>query len=313
MFKTIRDYFNPHDIYRILKKAERSGHKRFLVVWNRGLGDVALGLYTFIKKIKEHIPDAEITFITRPDLLEAFYFLEGVMAIAVPWWKRGDRLRRLDAIDALKRLKMDADYDVIIEKIDPTKHLKEQIGRIVPRLIWKDFYDDLHKRFDDIFFIAKGKKIIGAHIETETQRFYGYKKDWDLEKWKTLFDMLKKGGFFIVLFGLEKKHGFENDRIIDLRGKTTLLECLSIIKNRCNVLLAPDSGILSLTYYIDSTFPIAVVSLWADSAQGVLKQAVASPNKGLKHMPIIGKDGDISRITPEEVYETIEAVFKETS
>ena len=91
--------------------------------------------------------------------------------------------------------------------------------------------------------------------------------------------------------------------LIDLRGETTLHEMLSIIKNRCSYLIAPDSGVLSLTYYIDVTFPLKVISLWADPKQGILKQNVASPNPELVHAPLIGKKGDISSITVDEVCE----------
>ena len=74
--------------------------------------------------------------------------------------------------------------------------------------------------------------------------------------------------------------------VIDLRGKTSILEVLSIIKNKCSYLILPDGGILSLTYFLDINFPIKIVSLWNDY-QGVLKQRVRSPNQMLEHIPIV--------------------------
>jgi hypothetical protein len=54
-------------------------------------------------------------------------------------------------------------------------------------------------------------------------------------------------------------------------------------------------------------FPLTVISLWADPDQGILKQAVSSPNKGLKHIPLISEDKDIARISVEKVYHHIRA------
>jgi ADP-heptose:LPS heptosyltransferase len=109
----------------------------------------------------------------------------------------------------------------------------------------------------------------------------------------------------IILFGVNKTDHFYLPSIVDLKGKTSVIEMLSIIKNRCNVLIAPDGGVLSLIYYLDVFSPITVISLWGDANQGILKQAVPSPNKGLVHMPIIGKGNDISNISVEEVFSKI--------
>jgi hypothetical protein len=57
-----------------------------------------------------------------------------------------------------------------------------------------------------------------------------------------------------------------------------------------------------MVYYLDVSFPIKHISLWADPFMGILKQNVASPNKQLQHIPILGKDKDIRNIRVEEVY-----------
>lgn len=106
----------------------------------------------------------------------------------------------------------------------------------------------------------------------------------------------------VILFGLKSTHLFDHPSIFDLRGKTSLLEMLSIIKNYCNILIAPDGGVLSISYYLDVYFPITVISLWGDSNQGILKQAVPSPNKGLKHFPITWKVKDVTKISIDEVF-----------
>jgi ADP-heptose:LPS heptosyltransferase len=91
------------------------------------------------------------------------------------------------------------------------------------------------------------------------------------------------------------------NRIIDLRGKTSLFELLSIIKNRCRYLIAPDSGILSMVYYLDTAFPLQIISLWADPKHGILKQNVASPNPLLIHRPLIGAHRDLSTVSADDV------------
>jgi hypothetical protein len=48
--------------------------------------------------------------------------------------------------------------------------------------------------------------------------------------------------------------------------------------------------VLGLTYFLNTSFPIKIVSLWADPHHGILKQNVASPNPLLKHTPVISPD-----------------------
>jgi hypothetical protein len=291
-----------NDLDIILKRVKRDNKRRFLILWNRGLGDIALGLYALVLRIKDFIPDAEITFITRKDLEDGFRLLEGVNFISVSWWERG---KPLDIGDTLIRLNIkNSDYDVFIEKVNPTKWLSWQIGNITPKLRWKNEYDNLYKRFA----LDPSRFYIGAHVNTETQQFYGYNKDWHIENWQTLFEKLSEDqNKRIILFGINKTDHFNYPSVIDLRGKTTFLEMLSIIKNCCNILVAPDGGVLSTVYYLDVIFPITIISLWGDSNQGIMKQAVPSSNKGIKHIPLIGKDNNIVNISTEEVLWNINA------
>jgi len=289
-----------NELDKILEKAGDDNLKRFLVVWNRGLGDIALGLYAFMLRVRSFIPDAEITFITRKELEEAFLLLEGAMVITVPWWERG---RPVNIERVVEDFNLASKFDVIFDNLNPTKWLVWQIGKVTPRLKWKAEYDRHWRRF----FNEPSGIYIGVHLNTETQQFYGYRKDWPVENWKRLFESLSnKPDIRIILFGLNKKEPFNLPSVIDLRGETTLLEMLSIIKNCCNILIAPDGGVLSITYYLDVYFPITVISLWGDPNQGVLKQAVPSPNPGLVHIPLIGAGKDVSRISVDEVYGHVE-------
>ena len=48
-----------------------------------------------------------------------------------------------------------------------------------------------------------------------------------------------------------------------------------------------------------------MISLWSDPRQGVLKQAVSSPNPKLIHSPLIGAYRDLSTISEREVFRTL--------
>lgn len=298
--RKIKRLFTP-GLGKILSGAAKRGDKRFLLAWNRGLGDIALGLYAFVDRVRQHIPDASITFLTRPELEDAFRLLENTEVVIVPSWQRKDGTPTVPAIKkTLETIGIDyKNYDIIMDKADPTGELKDCWGKLIPRLRWKDDYDSLSKKFDLNY---TSKKIIGAHVNTETAQFYGYKKDWPSDNWRKLFEKLsEKEDIKIILFGLSKTESFNLPSIIDLRGETSLLEMLSIIKNCCNILIAPDGGVLSITYYLDVFFPITVISLWGDANQGIMKQAVASPNKGLTHIPIIDETKDVSKISVDTV------------
>lgn len=303
--KQIKRLFTP-GLHKTLVRASKQGKKRFLVVWNRGLGDIALGLFAFVDRVRQYIPDADITFLTRPDLEEGLGLLEGVNVIVVPFWKREDGTPSGSLTK--KILKMIGinykDYDLILNKIDPSGELRDSHGKLIPRLLWRSESDLLYRKYNlpSRAQHSTEHQIIGVHVNTETQQFYGYRKDWPEEKWKRLFERLsEKGTTVILLFGLNKKESFDLPNIVDLRGKTNLLEMLSIIKNCCNILITPDSGVLSIIYYLDVFFPITLISLWGDANQGIMKQAVPAPNKGLLHVPIIGKGKDTSNISVEEV------------
>ena len=89
MFRTFSRRFLPNPLDWILKKTAKKGEKKILLCWNRGLGDLALGLYAIIHRARELIPDAEITFLTRENLKDGFSMLEGVNVLVDPAWKRG--------------------------------------------------------------------------------------------------------------------------------------------------------------------------------------------------------------------------------
>jgi Glycosyltransferase family 9 (heptosyltransferase) len=293
-----------NEFERLLKRAAKRNATRFLIYWNRGLGDIALGLYAVFDRIGTSVPNAHITVVTRAELEQPFALFDVDRIVVAPGLARGSQET---PIEVLERLGIDrGDFDAILERVDPTKWVAGQIGTVTPRLKWKAEYDNLWQKFD----LLRGHEIcIAAHVNSETGRYYGYVKDWPSDRWRALFTRLETPGMRVVLFGHDRDQRVDSPAVIDLRGQTTFLEMLSIIKNRCAILIAPDSGVLSMAYYLDCAFAITVISLWADPRQGILKQRVASPNPMLRHYPLCGADNKVSRIEVSEVIGIVEAAL----
>ena len=274
---------NPLDA--LLDRWSREGKETLFIVWNRGLGDIALGLYALVYRIREKLPNLSIVFVTRTDLADGFALLPGVEAIPVPWMQRG---QAVDAQSTLSRLNLErGSKTALIESINADQWLSWQIGKLVPRLAWKSEWESLCQRFA----LPSGRSCRAFHVSSETQAYYGYRKDWPLDRWCELAAALKPTKESpLLLFGHRADTAWEGEGIVDLRGQTALLELLALLVCKCRALVAPDSGILSLAYYIGADFPLRVVSLWSDPRQGILKQAVASPNPSLVHLPLIAHE-----------------------
>ncbi len=298
MFRTFSRHFLPNRLDWLCKRTAKRKGRKILLAWNRGLGDIALGLYAIVHRIRALVPHAEISFLVRENLLDGFSLLDGVEAFAALGWKRGEPY---DVEQSLLAIGRDPKaYDLIIPWPSPSDWVRWQHGTLVPRLSWKKEYDDLWKRFS----LDEGVIYIGAQASAETN--YGLWRNWPEGRWREFFEGLRRyPKVRTLLFGYGNTPCYESDQIIDLRGKTTLFELLSIIKNRCSHLIAPDSGVLSMAYYLDQPFPLQVISLWADPKHGILKQNVASPNPLLVHRPLIGSHRDCSSISAESVLTTL--------
>ncbi|MGH2638851.1 MAG: hypothetical protein ACRDF4_06160, partial [Rhabdochlamydiaceae bacterium] len=181
MFKKLWKKWGPNPLDRILKKAVKQGYKTILIPWNRGMGDIALGLYAIVHRIRTFIPDAKITFITRSDLQEPFQLLNGVDVVIDPSMKRGSKI----TLSSLPP------SDLIIDNADPSQWVRWQRGILVPKMEWNPDWDDLYLRFH----LPEG--CVGAHVNCETN--YYLERNWPVDKWQELFSSLKQP---IILFGL---------------------------------------------------------------------------------------------------------------
>lgn len=305
--KKIKRKLEKNPLDALLEKAKKENKEKFLLAWNRGLGDISLGLYAVVYRIKEYIPDAKITFIARDDLIEGFELLEGIDFISVPFWRR---YMPFDIYHTLNLLKIDPNnYEVIVDNVDFSYWVKWQLSSLIPKMKWDTKYDGFCKKFE----LPQNKIFVGVHciIETIHSPWRSYPK----KNFQELFSKASKDIVFI-LFGNHSVEKFDGENIIDLRGKTKLLEVLSILKNKCSYFIALDSGILSIFYYLDVDFPIKLIALWGAKGFGVMKQNVLSPNKKMNYVSIFSEklcNLKADRILEEIYPNDIEKILKENN
>lgn len=298
----LRDRCFGNEFERAMRRAGNRDNPRVLLYWNRGLGDIALGLCAVIARIRDNLPNARITVLTREDLQDAFAMTRVDQVLVWPGLARGDAegfTRSCAALGVAPR-----DFDITFDRPNPTAWLADSLGQFVPRLRWPGEWNALADRFEGI---ASDRPVILAHVSSETGQFYGYVKDWPTDRWQELFSRIgEHHKVQWVLIGHSQPQTFERRDVIDLRGRTSLPEVLSMVRNRAQILVAVDSGILSIAYYVDEQYPLEVVSLWSDPRQGILKQGVVSPNALLRHRHLVGDDEDVRKLPVDRVTAAVE-------
>ena len=303
--RVVADRLHGTPFDRALARAGRTGQRDFVFGWNRGLGDIALGLVPLFARIRGRWSGSRIVLVTRPDLAD-MAALAGVDDVVIV-----DGLLRDEPVDplpaALARGLNFRGEPVVFANADPTRWLDGQRTSFPPRLAWTPAFDALAGRFsvpDD------GHTIIAAHVNSETAQYYGYVKDWPAVSWRELIAQFPAGrGVHWILFGNAPAPSFDFANVTDLRGQTTLLELLALIRTRCRVLIAPDSGILTAVYYLDGNVPLEVISLWSDPRQGILKQDCPSPNPALQHHALVGADDDVRKLRVADVEAVVAAAL----
>ena len=291
---------------RAIARAAREPRDGVLLFWNRGLGDVVLALVPLFARIRQRVPGARITVLTRAELDEPFRLAGADDVRVVPGLARSARFAPQELLAAAgcdpRR------FGAVLLELDPTRWLRGERDRFPPRLRWNDAWDALAATAVPE---APGRRLIGAHVSAETAGYYAYVKDWPVERWRELFARFAgDDAVRWVLFGHRPEPAFDLPNVADLRGRTGFLEMMAIVKNRCRALVGPDSGILNTAYYIDAPAPLALVSLWSDPRQGILRQGSPSPNPLLTHVPIVGRDEDVRNIGVDDVEAALRRVLE---
>ena len=275
---------------RALAHGRRNPGEGVLMLWNRGLGDIALGVVPLMLAARDALPEAPITVLTRADLAAPFALTPASRVIPVPGLQRG---ASMDLEAACERVGIDAKaFGVVLAAPDPSRWLAHGRDPRPTRLSWRPEWDALAAPL----LPATAATLVAAHVSSETARHYGYVKDWPAERWRALLAEFPAGsGVHWVLLGLSGEEAFPGDNVTDLRGRTDFPALMAVIR-RSRVLLGPDSGVLSCAYFIADPRPLAVISLWADPRQGVLKRGEPSPNPSLVHVPILAPGEDMARL-----------------
>ena len=290
---------------RALALGARERRDRVVFYWNRGLGDIALGLVPMFARAAARLPGAAIEVVTRAELAEPFRLTDARAIHVVPGLERGERI---GAETACARLAADPRLGALaIDAPDPTRWLAATRAPAPPRFHWSAAFDALGASLaggDD------GRPWVAVHPSTETSQHYGYRKDWPAEAWRALFDeAARRHDARFVLLGHARTPPLAGANVVDLRGKTGFLEMLALVRTRCACLIAPDAGVLNAVYFLDASFPITVVSLWSDPRQGILKSRHASPNPRLVHLPLVGADNDVRTIPPADVLAALDVAL----
>ncbi|MFO1322671.1 MAG: hypothetical protein U1F15_01260 [Burkholderiales bacterium] len=290
---------------RALAVARRDGRRTFVFGWNRGLGDIALGLYPLFARIRAAVPDSHIVVFTRADLADACRMAGADDVHVVAELARGAPVDPAAAAEAL-RVPLSASATIFADP-DPTRWLAGRRRDFPPALGWDPRWN---AKADALVAAGYRAITIGAHVSSETAQYYGYVKDWPAAAWRELFARFPNElDVRWLLFGNDARDAYTQRNVVDLRGRTGFVELLALIRTRCRILVAPDSGVLTAAYYLADDFPLEIVSLWSDPRQGVLKQACASPNPRLRHVPLIGRDDDVRNIAVDDVARAVSAAI----
>jgi len=277
---------------RAVRRARTRTARDFLFFWNRGLGDIALGLVPVFARVRRDVPDARIIVVTRPELAQPFALTGADAIVTIPGLARGAQVTQNELLAAARV--EPGRCAAAFEDPDVNRWLRNRRREFPPVLRWDPVWDALADR---LLPAAPGIAYIGAHVNAETRQYYRYDKDWEAEAWRELMALVDHAAVRWILFGQSADPVYARSNVIDLRGRTGYLEMASIIKNRCRVLVAPDSGVLVTAFYLEGRFPLDIVSLWSDPRQGVLLQGCASPNPLLRHVPLVGR-GEQARNIP---------------
>ena len=226
--------------------------------------------------------------------------------VTVPGLARGARMIATKPCAGCPALDLER-FAAVFDDPDVNRWLEGRRGEFPPALRWDAAWDALAARVPPA---SPGEICVGAHVSAETRQFYSYAKDWEPDAWRELMARVGDApGVRWLLFGQSAQPSYARANVVDLRGATGYLEMASIIRNRCRVLIAPDSGVLATAFYLRARFPLDVISLWSDPRQGILLQGCPSPNPLLRHFPIVGRDEQARNIPVDEVLAVLRAVL----
>src|SRR4029453_11600982 len=182
---------------RAVRRAAAGPRRVFLFFWNRGLGDIALGLVPVFARVRRDVPGARIIVVTRPELKEPFALTDADAVVTIAGLARGERVTLAD-LRAIAGLELDRCAAVFADP-DVNRWLRGRRREFPPLLRFDPAWDAFADRLAPA---AAGEVYVGAHVSAETRQYYSYAKDWEPDSWRRLmasFDDAPGGRW--ILFG----------------------------------------------------------------------------------------------------------------
>ena len=150
---------------RAVAHARRQGIAHFVFGWNRGLGDIALGLVPLFAQVRAAIPHARIDVFTREDLAQGMALTDCNAVHVIPELARGPAVD-ISRAAAAAGVVLDANA-LLFADPDPTRWLDGRRQVHPPVLHWNPRWDALA---DPLVPAAPDLLTIGAHVSSETAR-----------------------------------------------------------------------------------------------------------------------------------------------
>jgi len=309
--------FCPDATEKLILQAKKSGKKRILFGYIKGVGDIPLSLHGFVQYVHTMIPDAEVSAIVRPGLEEAVRLIKEIkhVIVAEEWCREDAFLMKPTFSDIKKVLKskgLNNHFDMIIPSMTRGRWWKKQFGYVMPKLEWGKEDQQFGKDFVEKAPSLKNSFRIAIQLETQTSKFYLHTRDWPVEKFQKLISLLTgQPDTCVILVGLESKIKIKPDNhLIDMRGKTSLKGALSLIANS-HLFIGLDSGLLCLLYYLKD-IELTMLSLFGER-HGIFYRNEPPTSKQVKHLPIFGANNNIANISVDEVYNLIMKIRSKTA
>ncbi|WP_300344715.1 glycosyltransferase family 9 protein [Fusobacterium sp.] len=252
---------------------------RILIIHTAFIGDIVLST-PLIKKIKDTYPDSDITYVTTPvgeAILKNNPYLNNIIVYDKRGkhkgikgvWELGKRLRyenfnmvitphrylRSSVLSWLSRSPVRKGYDIasgsflFTEKIkyDREKHEVEKLLSFIDpenkkRYEIELFPGETEKMKGDNFW--KGNELFEKKVIVLAPGSKWFTKQWPVEYFNQLSEKLKElsNTKIVVVGGKDEINlSIETENIIDMRGKTTLLELADIL-SRADVVVTNDSS-----------------------------------------------------------------------
>src|SRR4030095_3555432 len=152
---------------RAVRRAAAGPRRDFLFFWNRGLGDIALGLVPAFARVRRDVPGARVIVVTRPELKEPVALNDADSVRTTAGLARGERVTLAD-LRAIAGPELDR-CAAVFEDPDVNRWLLGRRHEFSPLLRRRPAWCPLSDR---VAPAAAGGVYVGAHVSAEKTQYY---------------------------------------------------------------------------------------------------------------------------------------------